>query len=122
MKSKRSHEGYLLIDNRNAPGLTLEEAAKLGKAHVPGLAGEALVEGATITCHHCQRVLFINRQRVRARAYCPKCDHYICDWCELERARTGGACRPMKQILDEQQEKAARDEQRARLGLILPPT
>jgi hypothetical protein len=28
----------------------------------------------------------------------------------------------MKQVLDEQQEKAARDEQRARLGLILPST
>lgn len=122
MTSKRRHEGYLLIDNRHAPGLSLEEAAKVGKAGIPGLAGDPLVEAATITCSHCHRVVVINRLRVRPRAYCRKCDHYICDWCELARVQSGGECNPMVKILDEQQEQAARDEQRARLGIIIPST
>lgn len=121
MKSKRSHEGYLLIDNRNAPGLSADEAARLGKPGIPGLAGAPVTEVPTITCSHCQVIVVINSLRTRARAYCRKCDHYICDRCGAVAAQTK-ECRPFKQVLDEQQEQAARGEQLQRLGIIVPNT
>lgn len=71
------------------------------------LAGEELpvgrnkvFEAATNTCSHCQRIVIRNPARERPRAYCPKCDHFICDWCEAERVRTG-VCRPWKKVIDE---------------------
>jgi hypothetical protein len=115
-QSKRSHEGYLLIDNRNNPGLSDELAQQAG---LPPGAGRGMVELPTITCSHCQQVLIVNRQRTRERAYCRKCDHYICDPCGAALSQTG-ICRPFKQIVDEAQEQAALAEQRTQRGLILP--
>jgi hypothetical protein len=116
-KSLRRHEGYLLIDNSHAPAISPEEAAKLGKAHIAGL-GVKKLEAAILTCHHCQRQMVKNLLRTRPRAYCPKCDHYICDWCEAERVKSGGMCVPMKKKLDEAQEAAALAEQKSRHGLL----
>lgn len=118
MSSLKRHEGYLLIDNRSAPGVSKEEAARLGKGGIPGLQGAPLTEVPTITCSHCQVVVIINNLRERPRAYCAKCDHYICDRCGAVAAQTR-ECVPFKRILDEQQEQAAREEQRARLGILL---
>lgn len=69
MKSKRSCEGYMLADHR--------------------ACGGARVERATYTCGHCQRVVVLNPQRTRERAYCGKCDRRICDGCEAVRAASG---------------------------------
>ena len=91
MKTKRSHEGYLVIDHRACPGLA---------------PGPRLFESATITCSHCHRVVVLNPDRSRERGYCPKCDHYVCDECELARVASGGHCRPMNQIIEEIQNKA----------------
>ncbi len=85
MSSLTRHEGVLLRDDR--------------------CSGGRLVEQAIATCSHCQRGVVMNPQRVRARAWCPKCDAYVCDWCEAERARTG-TCRPMAQVFDELQNEA----------------
>ena len=79
MKTKKSLEGYLLIDNRATHG--------------------GVLETSTLTCSHCQRQIIRNPDRTRDRAYCPKCDHYICDGCEMLRIQTG-MCRPFKQVLD----------------------
>lgn len=79
MKSKTSQEGYLLIDNR--------------------ANGGGAFEAATLTCSHCQKQVIRNPARERARAYCPKCDHYICDDCELARVQTG-ICVPFTQVMD----------------------
>ena len=89
MRSKQSQEGYLLIDHR---------ATHSG----------SLFESATVTCSHCQRQIVLNPNRSRDRAYCPKCDHYICDSCELTRVQTGGTCKTFKQIVDETYELASR--------------
>lgn len=80
MKSKKSQEGYLLIDNNATHG--------------------GVFEAATITCSHCQKQLIRNPARERARGYCPKCDHYVCDECEDQRVQTG-LCRPFTQVIDE---------------------
>lgn len=85
--SKRSHEGYLLSDLRHSGG--------------------ALVEAPTITCSHCHQVLVLNPMRTRAREWCPKCDHYICDKCGLLRKLDGGSCEPLNAKLDRFQNEAA---------------
>jgi hypothetical protein len=95
MNSKRSREGYLLIDH-SASGLPT-------------------FESATITCSHCCRIVVLNPDRSRERGYCPKCDSYVCDQCNLQRTLTG-QCRPFVQIVEETQERAARIEQLTRLG------
>ena len=77
MKQK---SGYLLIDDR--------------------VAGGKLFEADTLTCSHCQRQLIRNPERTRARAYCPKCDKYICDACEALRVTTG-VCRPLKSLMED---------------------
>lgn len=59
-----------------------------------------MLEMATLTCSHCQNQVVLNPSRMRARNYCPKCDHYICDECELHRVQNGGFCRPFAQVLD----------------------
>ena len=102
MKSKRSHEGYLLIDNRFTQGVDEKAVAAVG---LPVGAGMGLFEAPTITCSHCQKVVVVNPLRNRERAFCRKCDHYICDGCGAVAAVTG-VCRTMKQIVDEVQERA----------------
>jgi hypothetical protein len=90
--SKRRHEGYLLIDHSNSPG-------------IPGRTGK--LECSVVTCSHCQRGVMLNPDRSRPRAYCPSCDHYICDQCEAIRAQTG--CKTFKQIMDEVCERAIKE-------------
>lgn len=94
--SKRSLEGYLLIDHRAGDGM-------------PGLRAGSVFESATITCSHCQTQVVLNPDRSRARAYCPKCDHYICDGCEAIRVQTG-VCRTWKQIMDDHVEAVLKQE------------
>lgn len=106
MLSRRELEGYLRIDHSNSPGFTAEEAIAGGRSSI-GLRGGTVFESATITCSHCQRVVVLNPDRSRSRGYCPKCDHYVCDWCENERIRTG-VCKPFKQVIDEVLTKAAK--------------
>ena len=84
MKTKRNQEGYLLIDNR----------------HAPGPDGVRFAEVATITCSHCQRQLIRNPTRERERAWCSQCDHYICDDCNAVRLVAG--CKTFKAFMDEQ--------------------
>lgn len=65
-----------------------------------------MLEAATLTCSHCQKQVVRNPARERARAYCPKCDHYICDDCESVRVQTG-ECFTYQQIIDTVLDKAA---------------
>jgi hypothetical protein len=107
MTSKRAREGYILIDHRDSPGSNDMLARKMG---MPVVGAGEKYESATICCSHCQRVVVLNPDRTRERGYCRKCDHYICDVC-TEHLHQTGICRPMKQVLDEAQETAARAEQ-----------
>ncbi len=90
--------GYIQIDHRNSPGLSADDVAA-----VPGAL--AVPEGTQVErdiaqCSHCQRAVVLNPGRVRTRAVCPKCYHFICDSCETARIASGGACVPFKQVLD----------------------
>lgn len=94
MHSKRSLEGYLLIDNRHAPAA---ERAGTGVTEVP-----------TLTCSHCHTQMVVNPMRTRERPYCRKCDHYLCDGCAAVATLTG-ECRPLTQTLDLAQERAFKE-------------
>lgn len=104
-QSLSAGSGYLVIDHSNSPGLTPADVA-----HVPGAiavgAGEVL-ERDVQNCSHCQRQVWLNPGRVRARAVCPKCYHFICDGCEAMRVATG-QCVPFKAVLERAQAVAER--------------
>jgi hypothetical protein len=105
-QTKRQHEGFLLIDNRDSPGISDEQARAAG---YPVGVGRGLFEAATITCSHCHRVVILNPDRTRARAWCAKCDHYLCDTCGVVYAQTAGDCQPLDKIMDHLQEQALRE-------------
>jgi hypothetical protein len=113
--SKRKHEGYLLVDHRGGPGLT----ADVLQAHgLPPDMGRGVFESATITCKHCQQILILNPLRTRARGYCPKCDHFICDLCDAARVQNGYACTTFEEQIDRTHEVVIAREQNSRiLGL-----
>jgi hypothetical protein len=96
--SKRSKEGYLMIDNRAAympvPDKDLHEN------NLPPEAGRGLFETSTYTCSHCESIVVMNPMRTREREYCRGCDSYICDGCGYEK-KQGKPCKTMKQIIDE---------------------
>jgi hypothetical protein len=101
MTSKRSQEGYLLLDNRNTPGVPDDLLPGM-----PAGAGRGLFEAPTYTCSHCQTVVILNPLRNRDRPYCASCDHYICDRCKCIQVASGGTCKSFKQVIDEVQEAA----------------
>lgn len=90
--SKRSAEGYLLIDHTASPGVTQDEARALG---VPFVAAGQRGEFKTLTCKHCGTSVAANPQRTRQRGHCFKCDHYLCDICAAI-----GDCRPIAALAD----------------------
>lgn len=99
MFSKRELEGYLEIDHRESPGITHEQALLAGKGTMP--IGKGIrFQAPVVNCSHCERQVVMNPLRTRDRAYCPKCDRYLCDQCEAERVRTG-VCLTFKQVIEE---------------------
>lgn len=97
MSSKRSKEGYLMIDHRATEAVPDEIMIKSG---LPAGAGRGLFESPTYTCSHCQHVVVMNPQRTREREYCRKCDSYICDGCGYEK-KQGKPCMTFVQFVDE---------------------
>ncbi len=78
---RRYHEGgYLIIDHRASPGMSLEDARLAGFDPFDVREGNVL-ERSTLTCSHCKCTVVKNPQRTRAREACYKCNHYICDIC-----------------------------------------
>lgn len=98
VKSLRDHEGYLLLDHSNSPGVPDEVSVSVG---LPVGSGMGLFEAPTFTCHHCQSVGVIDPKRSNGMAYyCKGCSHLICDPCGEEKVKTG-VCRTFEQRVDE---------------------
>ena len=98
MHSKRSLEGYLVIDHRESPGVRPEDIpqAVIEKYGMPPIVGKGqFYESATLSCVHCQAVVILNQLRTRARHHCARCHDYTCDRpsCILE-------CTPFQQLID----------------------
>jgi phage terminase large subunit GpA-like protein len=114
VKSLRSHEGYMLIDNRNTPGVSDAEMVAMG---YPVGAGRGLYESATYTCSHCNAVVVIEPKRTRDRGYCRKCSQRICDGCNALYAKAF-ECIPMSMIVEQVQEAA--EKKADPMNIILP--
>jgi hypothetical protein len=95
--SKRSKEGYLMIDHRATEGVADEIMVKDG---LPVGAGRGLFETPTYTCSHCMHVVVMNPLRTRDREYCRGCDSYICDGCGYLK-KQGKSCKTHAQAADE---------------------
>jgi hypothetical protein len=111
MKTKRSQEGYLLVDHRNSPGLA-DDRFRAMDPDAPVGAGRKTWEAPTLLCSHCQAAAILNPLRQRERGYCSKCDHYICDQCAITM-RVTGVHRSFAQVIDDVQERAGK-------GLAVP--
>lgn len=99
MQSLKRHEGYLLIDHRFSPGIPDDLARKAG--YDPGFTGEGkMFEAATNTCAHCHGIVVLNPDRTRGRAYCSKCDKYICDACNVISLQPTYVHMPMVKLSD----------------------
>jgi hypothetical protein len=105
IRSKRSLEGYLLIDHSNSPGVSNDAAVAAG---MPVGAGSGLFESATYTCSHCQFIVIIEPARTRDRTHCFQCDHDICDACGFTYAKTR-TCVSFKAIAASLLESAAKE-------------
>jgi hypothetical protein len=99
--SKRNNEGYLLIDQRDSPGVSPIMAHRVG---LPVGANKGVFEAPTYTCSHCQKVVVLNPLRNRDRAWCRHCDQYLCDPCGGVLAATGN-CNLYREMLDNLQEE-----------------
>jgi hypothetical protein len=108
MGSKRSHEGYYMVDHRQSPGLP----DQMMPPGMPPRSGQGIFEAPTFTCSHCPNVVLVNPKRNRPRGYCRKCDHYLCDSCEAVKAMNGGECNPYKKQMDELLEAAVKEQNR----------
>ena len=122
-RSKRSHEGEILVDHRNSPGLSEQIIHTAGgiprsDAKLPAGSGKGVFESATFSCSHCPNVVVIHPLRNRPRGYCRSCDHYICDSCNADKAM-GKECKTYKQQLDEIQEANFLKEQRDGQKIVL---
>jgi hypothetical protein len=104
MSSKRSKEGYLMIDHRATEPVKDEVMVRNG---LPPGAGRGMFESATYTCSHCEYVVVLNPNRTREREYCRGCDSYICDGCGALK-KNGAVCKTYAQIVDETLNAAAK--------------
>lgn len=86
-----------MTDHRESPGMSDSAVVPHG---LPMGAGRGLFESSTFTCADCHKVVINNPDRTRPRGYCPKCDHYLCDYCESIRFASGGECKNLKMRID----------------------
>jgi hypothetical protein len=121
IKSLKRHEGWLMVDQRAGNGLPEDVARMCGYDPSEVRAG-MVYEVATLTCTHCKMAAVKNPLRIRAREYCKKCDHYICDFCARDAAAPGYTHTPFEKIVDVVQEAAHRGEVTSGLSSIFFPT
>lgn len=100
-KSKRSNEGELFIDA--GPIGVPDNLIIPGVVACPIVKPNRIEEFPTYCCKHCNATVVMNPLRTRDRAYCPGCDHYICDNCEGVRKIQG--CKTLDEIFDKMIER-----------------
>jgi hypothetical protein len=72
-----------MVDHRASPGLSQEDALKLGY-HPSQVAEGKLFESKTNHCSHCGTIVIMNPMRTRDRCLCQSCNKYICDNCGIQ--------------------------------------
>lgn len=81
---KGRREGYLLIDNRNAP---------------PDPRTQRFFEGATTTCRHCNKQVLRDPGAEVEKFWCAGCDSYLCKRCKAIAVVAG--CKPFDKVIEE---------------------
>jgi hypothetical protein len=100
MFSRRELEGYVMVDHRESPGFTPQEAAQAGFRNLPVGKGTKF-QGITYRCSHCEAQIVLEiKNRDKSPGHCSKCDRNLCKRCALVWKLTG-VCRPFNQIIDE---------------------
>lgn len=107
MQTKKQHEGYLLIDHHESPGVSPDFIGQSGKDS-PVVGPGASYESAVHICSHCNAMVVLNPLRTRERAWCAKCDRYVCDACGFLMLTQG--CQNIDTLFDDLQEDALRRE------------
>lgn len=115
MSSLRRIESYVQIDHRESPGFDAAMSYRLGLGR-HGI-GSVNYESAIVHCCGCSRGVLLNPDRSRERAYCKKCDSYLCDQCAVA-IQNGAPHIPIAKFLDDAQEAAVKAEQRG--SIIIP--
>jgi hypothetical protein len=98
MRSIESTAGEFLMDNRVNSGVPDEIVVAQG---LPVGAGRGLFEEKCYTCSHCETVVVMNRSRTRPRGFCKKCNHVLCDACDVKYTSSGHQCIPVKAFAEE---------------------
>ena len=95
--SLKNHEGYLLVDHHDSPGIPDEVAVKSG---LPPGVGRKKYEAACFTCAHCEAVVVKDPKVTRESTKCVGCQHLLCRGCgylySLDRV-----CRNFKHRIEE---------------------
>lgn len=94
-RSLSDHSGYLIIDHRDSPGISIEDVPERLRGSTIIVGKGEVVERDIQFCAHCGCQVILNPRRERPRGYCAKCDHYVCDnpICNKE-------CIPLAKVLD----------------------
>lgn len=95
----KNDTGYIMVDHRASPGIPEDMAIKLGY-HPKQVKEGSTFESAVMSCSHCNTQVILNPLRTRERHYCPKCNLYICDWCEAARHQPDYVHRSMAEYAD----------------------
>jgi len=98
---KSERDGEVIIDHRESPGLTFQEALAAGRSCLVAFGMPKLFKSATFTCSHCDRIVIKNPLRTRNRGECPQCDRPICDDPCAVRYALDGECRCQAKRIDE---------------------
>lgn len=88
-----------MIDHSASPGFTEEQAQNLNLPFHLTKEGKKFETGS-LTCSHCKNAVLKNPLRQRERAYCPKCNHYICDICEAKTREPDYVHLQYEQLID----------------------
>lgn len=104
MRTKRSREGFLLIDHSNSPGISAEFVRASG-VDAPIVPGGTAFKTPMFRCCHCGTHVILNPDRSRPRGHCRRCDRYVCD-----NPACNSECRPYKKMIDQEQERLFRKE------------
>jgi ribosomal protein S27AE len=106
-RSLKDHSGYLIIDHSDSPGIKPEDVPTRLRGSAEIVEKGQKFEADIQFCAHCGTQVILNPKRVRARGYCAKCNHYICD-----NPICNKTCEPLKALLDKAEHELVQDPER----------
>jgi len=122
--SKKSHEGWVMVDHRASPGIPAEKARQLGYRAEDVREG-GVYETVTYGCDHCGTCYVKNPWRTRPREHCFKCNRDICDGCYAAMQHPDYVHKTFRQLFEEDAASRQTAELMRNIALlraIHPPT